>query len=88
VGLGGSFDILSKKAIQMHGSSQLIGWVGLYIMGFFYFILPRLKGTTLLVGKWANLSYYLVLFGLITRALFYVLEKIRYTSLSLCRWAP
>jgi hypothetical protein len=25
VGLGGSFNILSKKAIQMHGSSQLAG---------------------------------------------------------------
>jgi hypothetical protein len=75
VGLGGSFDILLKKAIQMHGSSQLVGWVGLYIMGFFYFILPRLKGTTLAGRKWANLSYYLVLAGLIIRALFYVLEK-------------
>jgi hypothetical protein len=75
VGLGGSFDVLSKKAIQMHGSSQLVGWVGLYIMGFFYFILPRLKGTTLAGRKWANLSYYLVLAGLIVRALFYVLEK-------------
>lgn len=75
VGLGGSFDVLSKKAIQMHGSSQLVGWVGLYIMGFFYFILPRLKGTTLAGRKWANLSYYLVLTGLIVRALFYVLEK-------------
>jgi hypothetical protein len=75
VGLGGSFDVLAKKAIQMHGSSQLVGWVGLYIMGFFYFILPRLKGTTLAGRKWANLSYYLVLAGLIVRALFYVLEK-------------
>jgi hypothetical protein len=75
VGLGGSFDVLSKKAIQMHGSSQLVGWVGLYIMGFFYFILPRLKGTTLAGRRWANLSYYLVLAGLIVRALFYVLEK-------------
>jgi hypothetical protein len=75
VGLGGSFDVLSKKTIQMHGSSQLVGWVGLYIMGFFYFILPRLKGTTLAGRKWANLSYYLVLAGLIVRALFYVLEK-------------
>lgn len=75
VGLGGSFDVLSKNAIQMHGSSQLVGWAGLYIMGFFYFILPRLKGTTLAGRKWANLSYYLVLAGLIIRALFYVLEK-------------
>jgi hypothetical protein len=75
VGLGGSFDVLSKKAIQMHGSSQLVGWVGLYIMGFFYFILPRLKGTTLAERKWANLSFYFVLAGLIIRALFYNLEK-------------
>jgi len=58
VGLGGSFDVLSKRAIQMHGSSQLVGWVGLYIMGFFYFILPRLKGTTLVGRKWANLIFY------------------------------
>src|SRR4030066_1047552 len=75
VGLSGSFDILSKRAIQMHGSSPLVGWVGLYIMGFFYFILPRLKGTTLAGRKWANLSFYLVLAGLIIRALFYNLEK-------------
>jgi hypothetical protein len=74
-GMGGSFDILSKRAIQMHGSSQLVGWVGLYIMGFFYFILPRLKGTTLAGRKWANFSYYLVLAGLIIRALFYYIEE-------------
>ena len=74
VGMAGSFDILSRRAIQMHGASQLVGWVGLYIMGFFYFILPRLKGTFLLGRKWANLSYYLVLAGLIIRALFYYLE--------------
>ncbi len=75
VGMGGSFDVLSRKAIQMHGSSQLVGWVGLYIMGFFYFILPRLKGTTLVGRRWANLSFYLILAGLIVRALFYILEK-------------
>lgn len=75
VGRGGSFDVLSKQAIQMHGSSQLVGWVGLYIMGFFYFILPRLKGTTLVGRRLANLSYYLVLAGLIIRAVFYNLER-------------
>ena len=73
-GMGGSFDVLSRKAIQMHGASQLVGWLGLYIMGFFYFILPRLKGTTLAGRRWANLSYYLVLAGLVIRALFYYLE--------------
>src|SRR4030067_3861494 len=75
VGMGGSFDILVKRAIQMHGSSQLVGWVGLYIMGFFYFILPRLKGTILVGRRWANLSYFLILAGLIIRALFYLVEK-------------
>lgn len=74
-GMGGSFDVLSKRAIQMHGSSQLVGWVGLYIMGFFYFILPRLKGTTLAGRRWAHLSFYLVLAGLIIRALFYNIEQ-------------
>jgi len=74
VGLGGSFDVLLKRAIQMHGSSQMVGWVGLYIMGFFYFILPRLKGTVLVGRRWANLSFYFVLAGLIIRALFYTLE--------------
>ena len=75
VGLAGSFDVLLKRAIQMHGSSQLVGWVGLYIMGFFYFILPRLKGTILVGRKWANLSYFLILAGLIIRALFYTVES-------------
>ena len=74
-GMGGSFDVLSRRAIQMHGASQLVGWVGLYIMGFFYFILPRLKGTVLVGRKWANLSYFLILAGLIIRALFYYIEK-------------
>jgi hypothetical protein len=75
VGLAGSFDVLLKRAIQMHGSSQLVGWVGLYIMGFFYFILPRLKGTILVGRRWANLSYFLILAGLIIRALFYTVES-------------
>jgi len=74
VGLAGSFDVLLKRAIQMHGSSQLVGWVGLYIMGFFYFILPRLKGTVLVGRRWANLSFYLILGGLVIRALFYTIE--------------
>ncbi len=74
VGLAGSFDVLSKRAIQMHGSSQLVGWLGLYIMGFFYFILPRLKSTSLVGRGWANLSFYLVLAGLIVRAFFYYWE--------------
>ena len=75
VGLAGSFDVLLRRAIQMHGSSQLVGWVGLYIMGFFYFILPRLKGTILVGRRWANLSYFLILAGLIIRALFYTVES-------------
>ncbi|MFB0507688.1 MAG: hypothetical protein ACETWT_13235, partial [Thermodesulfobacteriota bacterium] len=74
-GTAGSFDVLEKRAIQMHGSSQLISWVGLYIMGFFYFILPRLKSTILVWRKWANLSFYLVLPGLLIRAIFYYHEK-------------
>jgi len=74
-GTAGSFDVLEKRAIQMHGSSQLIGWVGLYIMGFFYFILPRLKSTILVWRKWANLSFYLLLPGLLIRAIFYYHEK-------------
>lgn len=74
-GIGGTFDVLEKRAIQMHGSSQLIGWVGLFIMGFFYFILPRLKSTVLVGRGWANLSFYLVLAGLLIRAIFYHYEK-------------
>lgn len=74
-GMAGTFDVLGKRAIQMHGSSQLIGWVGLFIMGFFYFILPRLKSTILVGRRWANLSFYLVLAGLLIRAIFYFYEE-------------
>ncbi|MFQ5842246.1 MAG: hypothetical protein ACE5I8_07390, partial [Thermodesulfobacteriota bacterium] len=74
-GTAGTFDVLEKRAIQMHGSSQLIGWVGLFIMGFFYFILPRLKSTALVGRGWANLSFYLVLAGLLIRAIFYSYGK-------------
>ncbi|TAK37039.1 MAG: DUF1858 domain-containing protein [Chloroflexota bacterium] len=53
---------------QAHGYAQLFGWIGLFIMGVAYHVLPRLKATELYSRKLALASYWLMLVGLVLRA--------------------
>ncbi|HHT9119184.1 MAG TPA: DUF1858 domain-containing protein [Candidatus Hypogeohydataceae bacterium YC41] len=55
--------------IQSHAHAQLYGWVGLFIMGFAYYILPRVKNTDLYAWKITYLSFWTVLVGTVLRTL-------------------
>lgn len=63
----GSFATLWPSLTQVHAHSQLLGWVGLFIMGVAYTVVPRLKGTTLWREGLALASFWLVLAGLVIR---------------------
>lgn len=52
---------------QAHGHAQIFGWVGLFIMGVAYHVLPRLKATELKGKPLAIASFWLVLGGIVLR---------------------
>jgi len=52
---------------QAHGHAQVFGWVGLFIMGVAYHVLPRLKSTELQGRTAAMASYWLMLSGIVLR---------------------
>ncbi|NUO09553.1 MAG: DUF1858 domain-containing protein [Candidatus Brocadia sp.] len=51
--------------IQAHGHAQLFGWVGLCVMGFAFYIIPRVKNTELKHRNLANICYGFILAGII-----------------------
>lgn len=65
--LKGAFVTLWPVLTQVHAHSQLVGWVGLFIMGVAYTVVPRLKGTTLWKDSLAMASFWLMLSGLMIR---------------------
>ena len=56
-----------EAVTQAHGHAQIFGWVGLFIMGVAYHVLPRLKATELQHRPLAMASFWLVLAGLSLR---------------------
>lgn len=69
IGFQGSFTALSVHEINAHGHAQIFGWVGLFVMGFAYQAFPRIKHTQLWRPGLANLTFYLMVFGVFARAL-------------------
>jgi hypothetical protein len=67
IGLNGSFRAVSVHAINAHGEAQIIGWVGLFIMGFAYQAFPRFWQTTLAAPVLATVAFVLMVGGLILR---------------------
>ncbi len=63
----GSFVTLWPSLTQVHAHSQILGWVGLFIMGVAYTVVPRLKGTVLWREDLAVASFWLVISGLVIR---------------------
>lgn len=53
--------------IHAHAHAMIFGWVGLFVMGFAYQSFPRFKMTTLWRPGLANLTLYLMLFGIVFR---------------------
>lgn len=69
IGFTGSFTALSIHEINAHGHAQIFGWVGLFVMGFAYQAFPRMKHTDLWRPDLANMTFYLMVFGVFARAL-------------------
>ena len=69
IGVNRAFTAISIHDINAHGHAQIFGWVGLFVMGFAYQAFPRMKHTNLWRPDLANLSFYLMLFGIFARAL-------------------
>ncbi len=65
----GSFTAVSIFDVNAHGYAQIFGWLGLFVMGATYAMLPRHMGTTLAWPKLASASLWLLLGGLIGRSL-------------------
>ncbi|MFQ5714044.1 MAG: DUF542 domain-containing protein [Candidatus Scalinduaceae bacterium] len=70
MGLHHSLYAVSRVLIETHGHTQIFGWVGLFIMGISYFVLPRFYATRLYSGKLANLSFVFMVSGILLIFLF------------------
>jgi hypothetical protein len=68
IGAGRSFTAISIHDINAHGHAQIFGWVGLFVMGFAYQAFPRMKHTHLWRPDLANMSFCLMVFGVLARA--------------------
>ncbi|MFB3922069.1 MAG: NnrS family protein [Terriglobia bacterium] len=54
-------------SIHAHAHAMIFGWLGLFVMGFAYQSFPRFKFTTLWRPDLANLTFVLMLVGIVTR---------------------
>jgi hypothetical protein len=69
IGWNQAFTSISIHEINAHGHAQIFGWVGLFVMGFAYQAFPRIKHTSLWRPDLANMSFYLMVFGVFARAI-------------------
>lgn len=69
LGVRGKFTAISIFDINAHGHAQIFGWVGLFVMGFAYQALPRFKHTSLWRPRWAVMTFYLMVSGLVARVI-------------------
>jgi uncharacterized protein DUF1858/NnrS protein len=67
MGLRGELGGFGRGLIQVHGHYQLFGWVGLFVVGVAYHVLPRLTGVPLPSYRRASLSFVLLAAGTILR---------------------
>jgi hypothetical protein len=65
--LRGELGGIARGWIQVHGHYQLFGWVGLFVVGIAYHILPRLTGVPLPSYRRASESFLLLAGGTILR---------------------
>jgi uncharacterized protein involved in response to NO len=54
--------------IQTHGHIQLLGWVGLFIIGISLYFVPRLAGVPMARPQWIDRILWLIAAGLLLRA--------------------
>ncbi len=68
IAMGKSFlQLHLVQSIHAHAHAMIFGWVGLFVMGFAYQSFPRFKNTKLWRPDLANLSFYLMISGIVAR---------------------
>ncbi|GJQ58409.1 MAG: DUF1858 domain-containing protein [Candidatus Scalindua sp. AMX11] len=67
IGMKKDFQTGFHSIVQVHGHAQLFGWVGLCIIGFAYYIVPRVKNTELNHSELTTTSFWLMIIGNILR---------------------
>ncbi len=67
IGKNQNFHYVLHKLVQTHGHAQLFGWVGLCIIGFAYYIVPRVKNVELKYRELTTTSFWLVVTGTVIR---------------------
>ncbi|HHT9130506.1 MAG TPA: DUF1858 domain-containing protein [Candidatus Brocadiaceae bacterium] len=73
-----NFNSIYYTLIQAHGHAQIYGWVGLCIMGFALYIIPRVKNTELKHRKLANICYGFIIIGISLRT---IVQPIPYNAI-------
>ncbi|MEW6202083.1 MAG: DUF1858 domain-containing protein [bacterium] len=69
IAIAHSFTSLTVHEVNAHGHAQIFGWVALFIMGFAYQAFPRFKHSSLWRPDIANISFTLMLSGIIASVL-------------------
>jgi len=67
IGKTQDFHYVLHKLVQTHGHAQLFGWVGLCIIGFAYYIVPRVKNVELKYRELTTTSFWLIVTGTVIR---------------------
>lgn len=67
IAIKSNFNSIYYTLIQAHGHAQIFGWVGLCIMGFALYIIPRVKNTELKHRNLTNICYVFIIMGLSLR---------------------
>jgi hypothetical protein len=68
IGFGGSFTGVTVHEVNAHGHAQIMGWVGLFIMGFAYQAFPRMWHVNLPAPRLALGSWLAMLVGIACRS--------------------
>lgn len=67
IGKTQNFHHVLHKLVQTHGHAQLFGWVGLCIIGFAYYIVPRVKNVELKYRELTTTCFWLIVTGTVIR---------------------
>ncbi|MBU6390946.1 MAG: DUF1858 domain-containing protein [Planctomycetota bacterium] len=78
IAIKSNFNSIYYSLIQAHGHAQIYGWVGLCIMGFALYIIPRVKNTELKHRRLANICYGFIIIGILLRT---IIQPISYNTI-------
>lgn len=68
IGSAGSFTGVTVFEVNAHGHVQIMGWVGLFVMGIGYRLLPRIWDGPEVGSRFAYATLALVVFGIVCRS--------------------